>query len=95
MQVQGFSHPAIVVAASVKMIDSAGLSASNMHACISVLQWNIPSDRAWAGLKCFFKMCGLCRQFHSKFLSVPWCCCVCYLTFLIPFFLLTYAQVIN
>lgn len=85
MQVQGFSHPVIVVAASVKMIDSAGLSASNMRACISVLQWNIPSDRAWAGLKCFFKMCGLCRQFWC--LSVSWCCCVCYITFLIPFFL--------
>lgn len=55
MQGQGFSHPVIVVAASVKMIDSAVLSASNMRACILVLQWNIPSDRAWAGLKCFFE----------------------------------------
>lgn len=36
------------------------LSASNTLACSSVLQWNIPSDRVWVGLKgCFFffKMC--------------------------------------
>lgn len=54
MYIVSLSQPVVVLVASVKIIDSAGLSASNMRARISTLQWNIPSDTVWAGLKCLF-----------------------------------------
>lgn len=54
MYIVSLFHPVVAVVASVKIIDSAGLSASNMRARISALQWKIPSDRVWAGLKFLF-----------------------------------------